>query len=108
MALSLSPWRRCVLAAVRVGCHLFRTLDLLLQQLELTELESSLDSTEADLKRLLVPRDEADARDCILEFRAGTGGDEAGLFAGECAEPPGNARAGTAPPSPPTPPQASS
>lgn len=50
---------------------------------ELAELEDQLEPLEESLRRLLIPRDEADARDCILEFRAGTGGDEAGLFASE-------------------------
>ena len=59
-----------------------------LAQAELAELEGGLTEAENGLKRLLVPRDEADARDCILEFRAGTGGDEAGLFAGACAQRP--------------------
>jgi len=51
-------------------------------QAELSELNAELEASELSLKRLLIPRDAADARDCILEFRAGTGGDEAGLFAG--------------------------
>lgn len=38
---------------------------------------------EAALLQQLVPRDAADDRDVILEVRAGTGGEEAGLFAGE-------------------------
>ena len=50
-------------------------------QAELAQLTDALNDAEVGLKRLLVPRDEADERDCILEFRAGTGGDEAGLFA---------------------------
>ena len=50
---------------------------------ELSELAPQLEELEAKLKRLLLPRDEADARDAILEIRAGTGGDEAALFAGD-------------------------
>ena len=38
---------------------------------------------EADLARLLIPRDPADERNIYLELRAGTGGDEACLFAGD-------------------------
>jgi peptide chain release factor 1 len=38
---------------------------------------------EADVKRLLVPRDPLDDRDAVVEIRAGTGGDEAALFAGD-------------------------
>jgi peptide chain release factor 1 len=42
-----------------------------------------LAAREARLLRLLLPADEADSRDAILELRAGVGGEEAGLFAGE-------------------------
>ncbi len=38
---------------------------------------------ESELKRLLLPRDPADSRNTFLEIRAGTGGDEAALFAGD-------------------------
>src|ERR1043165_5616011 len=41
------------------------------------------DALIADLKILLVPKDPNDAKNVILEIRAGTGGDEAALFAGE-------------------------
>ena len=34
-------------------------------------------------REMLLPRDEADDRDVVLEVRAGTGGDEAAIFAGE-------------------------
>jgi peptide chain release factor 1 len=50
---------------------------------ELAELEPKLEEAEAALKRLLVPVDEADSRDAILELRAGTGGEEAALFAAD-------------------------
>lgn len=50
---------------------------------ELGALEAKLPELEHALKLLLLPKDEADRRDCILEIRAGTGGDEAGLFAGD-------------------------
>jgi peptide chain release factor 1 len=43
----------------------------------------ALAAAEADLLQQLLPRDEADDRNVILEVRAGVGGDEAGLFAGE-------------------------
>jgi peptide chain release factor 1 len=45
------------------------------------DLEGRLAGLEAVLRRLLVPRDPNDERDVILEIRAGTGGDEASLFA---------------------------
>ena len=38
---------------------------------------------EQQIKLMLLPKDEADERNAILEVRAGTGGDEAALFAGE-------------------------
>jgi len=50
---------------------------------ELTTLEARLEETEADLKVLLLPKDPNDERNVILEIRAGTGGDESSLFAGE-------------------------
>ena len=50
---------------------------------ELSELNPRLLELEGQLRRLLLPVDEADSRDAILELRAGTGGDEAGLFAGD-------------------------
>jgi peptide chain release factor 1 len=42
-----------------------------------------LDTLRSELRLLLIPRDAADDRSAILEVRAGTGGDEAGLFAGD-------------------------
>ena len=52
-------------------------------QEELTQLEARVAQVEADLKVLLVPKDPNDEKDVILEIRAGTGGDEATLFADE-------------------------
>jgi len=48
---------------------------------ELPALEAKLVQLDADLKRLLLPKDPNDERNTVLEIRAGTGGDEAGLFA---------------------------
>ncbi|MEQ8639930.1 MAG: peptide chain release factor 1 [Alphaproteobacteria bacterium] len=50
---------------------------------ELKSVEEQLEGIEAETRRLLLPRDEADARSAILEIRPGAGGDEAGLFAME-------------------------
>jgi len=50
---------------------------------EMTSLESRAAELEAELHLLLVPRDPNDDRNVILEVRAGTGGDEAALFAGD-------------------------
>ena len=44
-------------------------------------LQTEIDRIESDLTPLLIPRDPLDDRDCIVEIRAGTGGDEAALFA---------------------------
>ncbi len=54
-----------------------------LAQAELDELREKLPAAEQSLKLQLLPRDEADDRDVMLEVRAGTGGDEAALFAGD-------------------------
>jgi len=50
---------------------------------ELEELEPRLVQLEEELKLLLVPKDPNDSKNAIVEIRAGTGGDEAGLFAGD-------------------------
>jgi len=52
-------------------------------QEELTGLDRRRIAVEAELKRLLLPKDPNDEKNVILEIRAGTGGDEASLFAGE-------------------------
>lgn len=50
---------------------------------EIAELEPQLDSRSEHLQVLLLPKDPNDEKNIILEIRAGVGGDEAGLFAGE-------------------------
>src|SRR5450631_1330636 len=50
---------------------------------ELPALEAVLAAAEDKLRRLLVPRDPDDDRDIILEVKAGEGGDESALFAGD-------------------------
>src|SRR5487761_1133500 len=50
---------------------------------ELARLEKHRRELEAELKRLLLPRDPNDEKNVVLEIRAGTGGDEASLFAAE-------------------------
>ena len=52
-------------------------------QEELTKLEQRVQQVEQELKFLLVPKDPNDDKNVILEIRAGTGGDEATLFAAE-------------------------
>jgi len=51
---------------------------------DLSQLEKNKALAEAKLKDLLVPPDPRDSRNIILEIRAGTGGDEAALFVGDC------------------------
>lgn len=50
---------------------------------ELDDLAQTKEQMEADLQVLLLPRDPNDDKNCIVEIRAGTGGDEAGIFAGD-------------------------
>jgi len=52
---------------------------------ELKDLEERIPEMESELELLLLPRDPDDSRDAILEIRAGTGGEEAALFAGDIA-----------------------
>jgi peptide chain release factor 1 len=54
-----------------------------LAQEELAQLQQRRDALLADIKVLLVPKDPNDAKNVILEIRAGTGGDEAALFASD-------------------------
>ena len=51
---------------------------------EIMTLENSLDKLQKNLSDLLIPPDPRDSRTIILEVRAGTGGDEAALFVGDC------------------------
>ena len=50
---------------------------------EIATIESELPQLEDDLQKLLIPKDPDDVRNTFLEIRAGTGGDEAALFAGD-------------------------
>ena len=52
-------------------------------KLELEELQQQVPILEEEIKLLLIPKDPQDYKNAILEIRAGTGGDEASLFAGE-------------------------
>ena len=56
---------------------------LALVQTEIDELIKSISLLRKELERLLLPKDEIDEKNAILEVRAGTGGDEAALFATE-------------------------
>ncbi|MBM3319785.1 MAG: peptide chain release factor 1 [Candidatus Eisenbacteria bacterium] len=54
-----------------------------LARADLEEAERALPAAEAEFRRLLLPEDERDHRDVIVEIRAGTGGEEASLFAAD-------------------------
>lgn len=54
-----------------------------LAEAELRELKERLPELERQVRLMLLPKDEADSKNAILEIRAGTGGDEAALFAAD-------------------------
>lgn len=54
-----------------------------LATMEFEELEEKVHSCEAELKKLLIPKDPFDSKNTFLEIRAGTGGNEAALFVGD-------------------------
>lgn len=54
-----------------------------LAKMELEELAPKRDELESELKEMLMPKDPNDYKNCIVEIRSGTGGDEAALFAGD-------------------------
>ncbi|MCZ7863499.1 peptide chain release factor 1 [Agrobacterium salinitolerans] len=54
-----------------------------LAEMELPEVETHIGELEKDMQVLLLPKDAADEKSAILEIRAGTGGSEAALFAGD-------------------------
>jgi len=51
--------------------------------MEIPELEATIEKLSEDVQYALLPRDEAEDRDALLEIRSGAGGDEAAIFAGE-------------------------
>jgi peptide chain release factor 1 len=55
----------------------------LLAEAEIAELEPQVEKLEQELKNLLLPHDARDRRNVIVEIRAGTGGDEAAIFAAD-------------------------
>jgi peptide chain release factor 1 len=54
-----------------------------LAKVETVQLEEAKEQKEKTIRNLLIPKDPQDDKNCILEIRAGTGGDEASLFAGD-------------------------
>jgi len=53
-----------------------------LAKMELPTTEEKKEQMESSIRQMLIPKDPQDEKNCILEIRAGTGGDEASLFAG--------------------------
>ncbi|MBP0437933.1 peptide chain release factor 1 [Tianweitania sediminis] len=54
-----------------------------LAEADIPAVEARIEALQAEIQILLLPRDAADAKNAILEIRAGTGGDEAAIFAGD-------------------------
>ena len=83
-------WQRCesLKKQLEENQQLLRTekdpefLDVVRQ--EIPELEAEIANIRHKLESLLIPPDPRDSRNIILEIRAGTGGDEAALFVGDC------------------------
>ncbi len=50
---------------------------------DLVELEAKQEQLEEEIRFMLIPKDPEDEKNCVLEIRAGTGGDEASIFAGD-------------------------
>src|SRR5436190_1165986 len=85
---TVARWRERQRLAREIEEHreLVREKDAELRELargELPALEARLAELDATLKQLLLPKDPNDARNTVLDIRAGTGGDEASLFAAE-------------------------
>lgn len=54
-----------------------------LAKAEVSSLDEKKEQMESDIRQMLIPKDPQDEKNAILEIRAGTGGDEASLFAGD-------------------------
>ena len=52
-------------------------------KMELEEAKEAMPILEEKIRHMLVPKDPEDAKNCVMEIRAGTGGDEASIFAGD-------------------------
>lgn len=77
---------RAALAAQEEAKAMLSDSDPELRAMAKDELEAataSLPKLEEEIKLLLIPADPADAKNCVVEIRGGTGGDEAALFAGD-------------------------
>ena len=56
---------------------------LAMAKMEVEEAKESIPALEEEIKFLLIPKDHEDAKNVVIEIRAGTGGDEASIFAGD-------------------------
>ncbi len=84
----VTPFRtyKKVLADIEDSNELLKDGDAEIRELareEIRKLTEKKEHLEDELKRLLLPKDPNDDKNVILEIRAGTGGEEAGLFAGD-------------------------
>ncbi len=83
---SASREYRKLLAQLEDTKELFKDPDMEMQSMakeEAAALKKKISKIESDIKILLMPKDPNDKKNVILEIRAGTGGEEAGLFAGD-------------------------
>jgi len=55
-------------------------------KMELDELEPAMEDLQEQIRFMLIPKDPEDEKNAVLEIRAGTGGDEASIFAGDLAK----------------------
>jgi peptide chain release factor 1 len=77
---------KATMAELEESRELFREGDSEIKELareELTRLGEEKEALEIEIRQLLVPKDPLDDKNILLEIRAGTGGEEAGLFAGD-------------------------
>ena len=75
-----------ILAGIEMAQEMIRDDDPEMQEMGKTELDglqSQLAEKEDQLKFMLIPQDPEDSKDVLFEIRAGTGGDEAAIFAGD-------------------------
>ena len=75
-----------LLDELREAKELMQTDDTELKEMareEVKQIEPKLETLETQIKLLLLPKDKNDNRNCLLEIRAGTGGSEANIFAGD-------------------------
>ena len=75
-----------LLADIAEAKHLIADGDADMKEMaeeELADCQARIEPTQLELQRLLLPKDPNDEKNCYLEIRAGTGGDEAAIFSGD-------------------------